>query len=56
VFAIAHRLSTLRKASRLFVIQDGNLVEHGTHAQLQANPNGVYSKLHRLQQELHEAA
>lgn len=56
VFAIAHRLSTLRKASRLFVIQDGNLVEHGTHAQLLANPNGVYSKLHRLQQELHEAA
>src|SRR5439155_1517980 len=29
VFAIAHRLSTLRKASRLFVIEDGRLVEHG---------------------------
>ncbi len=56
VFAIAHRLSTLRKASRLLVIQDGNLVEHGTHAELLANPNGVYTKLHRLQQELHEAA
>jgi ATP-binding cassette subfamily B protein len=56
VFAIAHRLSTLRKADRLLVIQDGNLVEHGTHRQLLANPNGVYSKLHRLQQELHEAA
>lgn len=56
VFAIAHRLSTLRKASRLLVIQDGNLVEHGTHAELLANPNGIYTKLHRLQQELHEAA
>jgi ATP-binding cassette, subfamily B, bacterial len=56
VFAIAHRLSTLRKASRLLVIQDGNLVEHGTHAELLANPDGIYSKLHRLQQELHEAA
>lgn len=56
VFAIAHRLSTLRKADRLLVIQDGNLVEHGTHAQLLANPSGVYTKLHRLQQELHEAA
>ncbi|HVY31721.1 MAG TPA: ABC transporter ATP-binding protein [Polyangiaceae bacterium] len=56
VFAIAHRLSTLRKADRLLVIQDGNLVEHGTHAQLLANPSGVYAKLHRLQQELHEAA
>jgi ATP-binding cassette subfamily B protein len=56
VFAIAHRLSTLRKADRLLVIQDGNLVEHGTHAELLANPHGVYTKLHRLQQELHEAA
>ncbi len=56
VFAIAHRLSTLRKANRLLVIQDGNLVEHGTHAELLANPNGIYAKLHRLQQDLHEAA
>jgi ATP-binding cassette subfamily B protein len=56
VFAIAHRLSTLRKADRLLVIQDGNLVEHGTHAELLANPNGIYTKLHQLQQELHEAA
>jgi ATP-binding cassette, subfamily B, bacterial len=56
VFAIAHRLSTLRKASRLLVIQDGYLVEHGTHAELLANPSGVYTKLHRLQQELHDAA
>lgn len=56
VFAIAHRLSTLRKADRLLVIQDGNLVEHGTHAELLANPDGIYTKLHRLQQELHEAA
>ena len=56
VFAIAHRLSTLRKASRLLVIEDGNLVEHGTHAELLANPNGIYTKLHRLQQDLHEAA
>jgi ATP-binding cassette subfamily B protein len=56
VFAIAHRLSTLRKADRLLVIQDGNLVEHGTHQELLANPNGIYTKLHRLQQELHQAA
>ena len=56
VFAIAHRLSTLRKADRLLVIQDGNLVEHGTHAELLANPSGIYTKLHQLQQELHEAA
>jgi ATP-binding cassette subfamily B protein len=56
VFAIAHRLSTLRRASRLLVIEDGNLVEHGTHAELLANPSGIYTKLHRLQQQLHDAA
>jgi len=56
VFAIAHRLSTLRRASRLLVIEDGRLVESGTHAELLGNPNGTYAKLCRLQQELHEAA
>src|SRR3989442_313753 len=40
VFAIAHRLSTLRKASRLLVIADGRLVESGTHAELLAQPEG----------------
>ncbi len=49
VFAIAHRLSTLRKASRLFVIEDGRLVEQGTHAELLAVPEGKYRRLHELQ-------
>jgi ATP-binding cassette subfamily B protein len=49
VFAIAHRLSTLRKASRLFVIEDGRLVEQGTHAELLATPEGKYRRLHELQ-------
>src|SRR5258706_11398536 len=44
VFAIAHRLSTLRKASRLFVIEDGRLIEHGTHAELLARPEGTYRR------------
>jgi ATP-binding cassette subfamily B protein len=56
VFAIAHRLSTLRKASRLFVIENGKLSEQGTHAELVARPNGTYRKLFTLQQELHHAA
>jgi ATP-binding cassette subfamily B protein len=56
VFAIAHRLSTLRRASRLFVIDDGRLVESGTHAELLERPNGVYRRLYRLQQEVHDAA
>ncbi|MFZ5895757.1 MAG: ABC transporter ATP-binding protein [Myxococcota bacterium] len=56
VFAIAHRLSTLRRASRLFVIANGRLAEVGTHAQLMGKPDGIYRKLFTLQQELHHAA
>jgi len=52
VFAIAHRLSTLRKASRLFVIEDGRLIEHGTHAELLARPEGTYRRLYDLQVQL----
>ncbi len=54
VFAIAHRLSTLRRASRLFVIEKGRITEMGTHAELLEKEGGVYRKLHGLQQELHE--
>jgi ATP-binding cassette subfamily B protein len=49
VFAIAHRLSTLRRASRLFVIDDGRLVEAGTHQELLQNPNGRYELQLQLQ-------
>jgi ATP-binding cassette subfamily B protein len=52
VFAIAHRLSTLRKASRLFVMEDGKLAESGTHKELLAKPAGVYQRLYQLQREL----
>jgi ATP-binding cassette subfamily B protein len=55
VFAIAHRLSTLRRASRLLVIADGKLAEAGTHAELMARPEGIYRRLFSLQQELHHA-
>ncbi len=55
VFAIAHRLSTLRRASRLFVIEDGELTERGTHAELVQKEDGTYRKLYQLQQQLHEA-
>ncbi len=53
VFAIAHRLSTLRRATRLLVIEDGRLTEHGTHAEL-IEQDGTYAKLFRMQHELHE--
>ena len=52
VIAIAHRLSTLRRASRLFVIEQGRLVESGTHRELLALEDGVYRKLYELQLEL----
>ncbi|PYO28859.1 MAG: ABC transporter, partial [Gemmatimonadetes bacterium] len=52
VFAIAHRLSTLRRASRLFVIADGRLVESGTHAELMSQANGKYRRLYEMQVEL----
>jgi ATP-binding cassette subfamily B protein len=55
VFAIAHRLSTLHKANRLFVIQSGKLVECGTHSELMGKPDGLYRRLYRLQQEVHDA-
>lgn len=53
VFAIAHRLSTLRRASRLFVFEDGRIVESGTHRELLGIPDGKYRKLYELQLQLH---
>lgn len=55
VFAIAHRLSTLVNASRLLVMKDGTLVEHGTHAELLAKEGGVYRRLHALQRDMAKA-
>jgi len=52
VFAIAHRLSTLRKASRLFVIRQGRLVESGTHRELLESHEGVYRRLYEMQLQL----
>jgi ATP-binding cassette subfamily B protein len=46
---IAHRLSTVRTADRIFVIKDGNVVESGTHAELRATEDGVYRSLSELQ-------
>lgn len=52
VFAIAHRLSTLHRASRLFVIKHGRLAESGTHEELRNSPVGIYARLHGLQMQL----
>src|SRR2546426_7350354 len=53
VFVIAHRLSTIQRADRILVLDQGRIVETGTHAELVRRP-GLYQKLHRLQFRLAE--
>jgi ABC-type multidrug transport system ATPase subunit len=45
---IAHRLSTIRKANRIMVLSNGEIVEEGTHEELLAR-DGEYRKLYQLQ-------
>lgn len=45
-FVVAHRLSTIRHADQVLVLDHGRLVERGRHAELLAQ-NGVYASLHR---------
>lgn len=48
---IAHRLSTIRKANRILVLENGEIVEQGSHNELIEKSNGVYQKLSKLQFE-----
>jgi ATP-binding cassette subfamily B protein len=52
-FAIAHRLSTLRNASRLVVLDKGEIAEIGTHAELMEK-KGVFFKLVEAQSAINE--
>ncbi len=48
-FIIAHRLSTVRRADLILVLDKGRIVERGKHEELIQIPNGVYRKLYELQ-------
>jgi ATP-binding cassette subfamily B protein len=56
VFAIAHRLSTLRRADRILVVADGRIAESGTHRELLSDPEGLYRRLYELQLDLAQGA
>jgi ABC transporter fused permease/ATP-binding protein len=49
---IAHRLSTIRKADKILVLENGQIVEEGSHEDLTLNENGLYAHLIKLQFEL----
>ncbi|KAK4803765.1 hypothetical protein SAY86_003582 [Trapa natans] len=46
---VAHRLSTIRGVDSIGVVQDGRIVEHGSHSELVSRPEGAYSRLLQLQ-------
>ena len=47
-FVVAHRLSTIKEADIILVMNDGNIIEQGTHEQL-LKRNGFYAKLYNSQ-------
>jgi subfamily B ATP-binding cassette protein MsbA len=48
-FVIAHRLSTVRRADAIIVMDRGRIAEIGRHDELIARPHGVYARLHEMQ-------
>ncbi|CAI0471011.1 unnamed protein product [Linum tenue] len=53
---VAHRLSTIKNADQISVIQDGRIIEQGTHSSLVQKREGAYFKLINLQQEQQKGA
>ena len=45
-FVVAHRLSTIRNADRIVVIEDGKIAEIGSHAELMEQP-GPYARMNQ---------
>jgi len=48
-FIIAHRLSTVYRCDRIFVLEDGQIVEQGSHDELLQKDSGLYKRLYSLQ-------
>jgi subfamily B ATP-binding cassette protein MsbA len=48
-FVIAHRLSTVRRADAIIVLERGRIVEIGRHDELVQRPGGAYARLHQMQ-------
>lgn len=48
-FIIAHRLSTIMNVDRIFVLENGRIIEEGTHSDLVSKESGLYKKLWNLQ-------
>ncbi len=55
-FVIAHRLSTIRHADKIVAIDDGRVVEEGTHDELLARQGGLYQMLYEMQFKHQESA
>ncbi|NLY53613.1 MAG: ABC transporter ATP-binding protein [Firmicutes bacterium] len=55
-FVIAHRLSTIRNADKIIVIDQGRIVEQGTHEELLEKPDGLYRLLYEMQYKHQEIA
>jgi subfamily B ATP-binding cassette protein HlyB/CyaB len=54
VLIIAHRLSAVRDAHRIIVMERGQIAEIGSHSELLQNPQGTYTHLYQLQSGLQQ--